>query len=692
MRPEKLPASGEYDALVGRTMVAWAVFGRRNRARTQRNEGLEDDVYSDTTRARNCRRGILGGVRTWSGDKSPCVCSVLSFTSSSCPFLLAMEEENEQLDWGNEDDELQHQDLHRKSSAADFDRGELGDVDDAEDSVSLGDDEDEQGYYAYQQQDPNGGTDVLSYRDANPKSVSTPKSATFPTSQQNPQEHKRESSTTSQKHSSTAGSPSRHQQAANQHTSPGPRSQAISTRMTHALPPKPVVTNVPFLHPSHPSIVEATAMSRTVGRSESNKNKTNGASATISTSAGSGKPGSSGVVDPESLPLLPNWEVRHPRNGSRGVYYYNVETHESTWSRPVSSSNSTLSLKEPRGSSARRRRASSVSVTGRPPSPLRSDHSVDPSLRSVRAPPLPQLEFDVTDPQESSQLENTLSLAGLSYEDRHYRPAGGDGIPAAPDARRGDVDLPDPRFNPNPRTAFTPPVSPRVREHPRSLSPVPHVPPQQRGRDLRSRGSQRSARGARNANTNAEPSMQKDHDARPAPSISPGRHWIPAPRPLPVEHATNASQGSRRQQRHQGPYKPDVDPTFELSAFQDSDRPTTRTGGVRSRNRDRDQPRVDSRERQNQSQSMPAPSTLSASSHHPPPLHPSCPCTATLVLPRWRALLCLVEVAHCAIGFPIPYPYPCPRPLSTPSPLLDSRTLIMDSICLFPISLPFQIM
>lgn len=31
---------------------------------------------------------------------------------------------------------------------------------------------------------------------------------------------------------------------------------------THALPPKPVVASMPFLHPSHPSLIEATAMSR----------------------------------------------------------------------------------------------------------------------------------------------------------------------------------------------------------------------------------------------------------------------------------------------------------------------------------------------------------------------------------------------------------------------------------------------
>lgn len=244
-----------------------------------------------------------------------------------------MEDENEVLDWGNEDDEQQHQELHRKSSAVDFDMRHSGDVDDAEDTVSLGEDEDEQDYYVHQQNSSNGAS-----HSKESKLVSTPKSTSSVQQSQSTHELKREDSATSQRQSSI-GSPQRNQNSTSQQSPQ--RSHSFSTpRITHALPPKPVVANVPFLHPSHPSIVEATAMStRTAGRSESNKTKVNGSSATTLSTTGAvgGKSSLSGAVDSDSLPLPPGWEARRPRSGS-GVYFYNVATLESTWTHPVSSS------------------------------------------------------------------------------------------------------------------------------------------------------------------------------------------------------------------------------------------------------------------------------------------------------------------------------------------------------------------
>ena len=59
----------------------------------------------------------------------------------------------------------------------------------------------------------------------------------------------------------------------------------------HALPPKPVLSSVPFVHPSHPSITEATAMASRADRDKRNN----------------------GGSKPEySDPLPPGWEIGHP--------------------------------------------------------------------------------------------------------------------------------------------------------------------------------------------------------------------------------------------------------------------------------------------------------------------------------------------------------------------------------------------
>lgn len=89
--------------------------------------------------------------------------------------------------------------------------------------------------------------------------------------------------------------------------------------LIHGLPPKPVVANVPFLHPSHPSLIEATAMSRSTAKTKTSSGNNGFAP----------KPASS--VDAKDLPL--DWQIRNSHNGD--MYYYNTKTHVSTWERPV---------------------------------------------------------------------------------------------------------------------------------------------------------------------------------------------------------------------------------------------------------------------------------------------------------------------------------------------------------------------
>lgn len=191
-----------------------------------------------------------------------------------------------------DEDETGLADHSRKSSRP-------GDVDDDEDAVSLGPDEDEPGYYhkdSYQNDSfPSGDGDVADVNDDAAAPGSTPHSAP----QHRPQPLTRENSVNSPRNTT---SPQRH-------------------HLIHGLPPKPVVANVPFLHPSHPSLIEATAMSRSTAKTKTSSGNNGFAP----------KPASS--VDAKDLPL--DWQIRNSHNGD--MYYYNTKTHVSTWERPVSS-------------------------------------------------------------------------------------------------------------------------------------------------------------------------------------------------------------------------------------------------------------------------------------------------------------------------------------------------------------------
>ncbi|PBK83419.1 hypothetical protein ARMGADRAFT_1018994 [Armillaria gallica] len=189
-----------------------------------------------------------------------------------------------------DEDETGLADHSRKSSRP-------GDVDDDEDAVSLGPDEDEPGYYhkdSYQNDSfPSGDGDVADANDDGAAPGSTPHSAP----QHRPQPLTRENSVNSPRNTT---SPQRH-------------------HLIHGLPPKPVVANVPFLHPSHPSLIEATAMSRSTAKTKTSSGNNGFAP----------KPASS--VDAKDLPL--DWQIRNSHNGD--MYYYNTKTHVSTWERPV---------------------------------------------------------------------------------------------------------------------------------------------------------------------------------------------------------------------------------------------------------------------------------------------------------------------------------------------------------------------
>lgn len=255
-----------------------------------------------------------------------------------------VEDETEVLDWGNEEED---QDFAETNPIAE----------DAEDAVSLGGDEDDE-FLTYQSRVSQSTTqrrqspsktgyrtetqDIIAGVDARGKAPERdrPRTPTRP-----PQETQTPSEPT-----------------------PALIRQLSLGKLTHALPPKPVVSSVPFMHPSHPSIIEATAMAARIDRDKKN-----------------GSVSKSTTYEPgDALP--PDWEVRHPRNG-RGVYYYNSRTKESTWTCPGSST------------SARDRR----------------DSRAADDIRDMAA-------ISMTDDSLTSRVGRSDADTILSYDDRHYRP------------------------------------------------------------------------------------------------------------------------------------------------------------------------------------------------------------------------------------------------------------------------------
>ncbi|OCH88400.1 hypothetical protein OBBRIDRAFT_698245, partial [Obba rivulosa] len=212
-----------------------------------------------------------------------------------------MEEDTEILDWGNEDDE-QHQESYGGQGTT---PPGYRDAEDAEDAVSLGGDEDDmQQFYSYQtkEEEQAKGQPL------------TPKSATLPLPPLPKREVQRELSGSAQK---PAPAPSQPQASG----SPQLKRSLSAAKLTHALPPKPVVALPPFV-PTTPAQITTLA-----GPMVNRDRRANGHTKPSSSNDGR-----------DSRDVLPsNWEVRYPRaGGGREVYYYNVKTHESTWSRPVS--------------------------------------------------------------------------------------------------------------------------------------------------------------------------------------------------------------------------------------------------------------------------------------------------------------------------------------------------------------------
>ncbi|KAH7882326.1 hypothetical protein F5I97DRAFT_1794177, partial [Phlebopus sp. FC_14] len=210
-----------------------------------------------------------------------------------------MEDDAEILDWGHEEEGIASNGEQRSFAA-----------EDAEDAVSLGGDEEDE-FLSYRSRVPQDTT----YRGQTPpRSVQQMVKQDGPNIEADAQRFR----LSQPSERAESGTPSKEQNKSSAlEQSPILGRTHSFGKLMHALPPKPVVSSVPFVHPSHPSIIEATAMA-----SRSDRDKRNG--------------GSKSIIH-DSDPLPPGWEIRHPRSG-HGIYYYNVRTEESTWTRPTSSS------------------------------------------------------------------------------------------------------------------------------------------------------------------------------------------------------------------------------------------------------------------------------------------------------------------------------------------------------------------
>lgn len=317
---------------------------------------------------------------------------VVVVVSSIRQTATAMEDDTEVLDWGHEEEDgvAVHCSERRTFS-----------IDDAEDAVSLGGDEEDE-FLTYQSRVPQDTVHAHS----------PPKSG-----RQTRQEPSKARSDSPRPYESRDHSNER--TGSGDQSSLSGRTHALGT-FVHALPPKPVVSSVPFVHPSHPSIIEATAMA-----SRADRDKRNGT-------------GSKASVQDHNDSLPPGWEVKYPRNG-RGVYYYNIHTQESTWTRPT-----VPTTREKRGERSDRR-----------------DDPLDNSLSTRNEILIPRV--------------GRAESGDMSYDDRHYRPGetGRREERPAPSTQLIDSYVPD-SYSPNHRNNRPSPPPSRARN--RDPTPPPRRP------------------------------------------------------------------------------------------------------------------------------------------------------------------------------------------------------------------------
>lgn len=328
-----------------------------------------------------------------------------------------MEDDAEVLDWGNEDDEAQIPVAYQQAGQ-----------DDAEDAVSLGGDEDDE-IYPYK---TPSHEDLSKAQQGFSRSSQTPQQGSH-----GKRDLQRENSDTPQKPLSQATDSSQLQ-----------RSHSF-TQKVHGLPPKPIgAPTSPLPAPATTSTLASTMAVR--------ERRSNGPSKNVSRSRDRG------------TGLPPDWEERLPRNGGSNPYFYNVKTHQSTWTRPPFAD-----LDSP--SSGKGRDYDAVhGIVDRSPRRSVADDVARPPLTEVRRRASPG--------------------GSLTFDDRHYRPGASSGVTMPPAlADKHAIQTASPRSlqrPPSPRgpdrrretRPITPPLSrrPRSLDRPGRVQRVPSPPPTDR--------------------------------------------------------------------------------------------------------------------------------------------------------------------------------------------------------------------
>ena len=485
--------------------------------------------------------------------------------SSSVYATMLLDDENETLDWGNEEEEYQESHrTHYSVNKADTLAG-----DDVEDTISLGDDEDDQRFYSLSRPDVINssasnvdqlGSTPLSHTKSTSSGANTTqpgqRSPKHPTAVHVPVHESPVNEESPQKNSSIQQSPTR-----------------SVPRLTHALPPKPVAASVTAL--SYPPIIAATTMTsispRSAGRDSKKIN---------------GKLG----LSPASADLPQDWETRSSRRGE--TYYYNRVTHECTWTLPVSKP-SVVAFSVQEDSKSRRQRRS-VSPGGN--KKVTSFDSNPSQLQNSRS----NKDFSRTADIEERRRPLTPDENGLTFEDRHYRP-GVNSVPISDGARAFDRSAITANAGRNPRS-----LSPRWRRSnspPGSKGGEPHFMTKELSRD---QGKPLLSRTSSSA-PKLDSYIPDYNSQRRAPS--------PSPR-APADHLS-------RRQREPDSYGASKEDCMQVDASECRPGPSLRREEVdrnrqqRSRNRDPPTARgMDVHELSASQNFFSAQSTLSTSSHN----------------------------------------------------------------------------
>ncbi|KIP11853.1 hypothetical protein PHLGIDRAFT_417590 [Phlebiopsis gigantea 11061_1 CR5-6] len=310
-----------------------------------------------------------------------------------------MEDDAEVLDWGNEDDEAQVAVAYQQVGQ-----------DDAEDAVSLGGDEDDEIYpYKTPHEDLSKAQQTL------PRSSQTPQQGNH-----GKRDLQRENSDTSQKPLSQVTDSSQLQ-----------RSHSL-TQMIHGLPAKPIgAPTSPLPVPATTSTLASTMAAR--------ERRSNGPSKNVSSSRDRG------------TGLPPDWEERLPRNGGSNPYFYNVKTHQSTWTRPHFADLGSPSPDKGRDYDAVH------SIVDRSPRRSVADHIARPPLTEVRRRASPG--------------------GSLTFDERHYRPGASSAVNMPSDlVDKHAIQTASPR-------SLQRPLSPRGPDRRRESRPIT-PPPSRRPRSV----------------------------------------------------------------------------------------------------------------------------------------------------------------------------------------------------------------